>query len=167
MWNSDQFCGEKLRAVVDTRLEALGGPSSIDQSTLMTFSGAPQQQRGTSPSSLHLFVEHGHTSTHACVAFAKVALSFFSLSCWDCKVLSLSDIDSGEAHEWEYQFRIVDGRWAWTRGALGLDDRSGRAVLTNLCFKSGLREGAIPSGSTRWLLGFLTAATVKGLPRAH
>ena len=47
----------------------------------------------------------------------------------------LSDIDaaidlhSGEAQEWEHKFHIVDGVWAWSHGASGLEDCSDIAVL--------------------------------------
>ena len=47
----------------------------------------------------------------------------------------LSDIDaaidlhSGEAQEWKHKFHIVDGVWAWSHGASGLDDCSDIAVL--------------------------------------
>ena len=58
VWDSDQFCGKQLKALVDAMLDALGSPSSIDQSALVTFSGAPQQQRHTVPSWTEFLVKH-------------------------------------------------------------------------------------------------------------
>ena len=52
------------------------------------------------------------------------------------------DLHSGEAQEWEHKFHLVGGSWAWTHGALGLDNSSDVAVLTILCFHSGLRVGS-------------------------
>ena len=57
------------------------------------------------------------------------------------------DLNSGEAQKWEHKFHIVDGRWAWTYGALGLDDCSDIAVHTDLCFSCGLRVGS----DSEWL----------------
>ena len=60
----------------------------------------------------------------------------------------LSDIDaaidlhSGEAQDWEHKFHVVDWGSVWTHGAFGLDHCVDMAVLTDLCFYSGLQVGS-------------------------
>ena len=56
MWDSDQFCRKQLEALVDARLEGFDSPPSIDQSAIGIFSGAPEQQRATTPSLAKLLV---------------------------------------------------------------------------------------------------------------
>ena len=43
MWDSEHLSGNKLTALVDARLKAVGSPSSIDQSTHVTFSGGAER----------------------------------------------------------------------------------------------------------------------------
>ena len=152
------FCGKQVKALVDGRLEALGSLSSIDQSALMTFSGAAERHCALLCQILGLNIVH--TPSHACLAFAKVALSIFFAFVLalqspvvgglvqlksdelGCDIDAAIDLQTGEAQEWEQKFRIVDGSSVWTHGDLQLDDGSDIAVLTDLCFCSGLRVGS-------------------------
>ena len=67
MWDSDQFCG-----IVDARWQALSSPFVNRPVRTCDVYGCSSRE-AVGPLGLHYWLSRGHTSSHACFAFAKVA----------------------------------------------------------------------------------------------
>ena len=154
MWDSDQFCGKQLEALVDASLEAFGSPSLIDQSAIKTFSGALEQQKGTLRRlGTNSWLIIGHTSNPCVLRFRKVVTEHFFRFIFGLQSLVveglvqlrsdelLSDIDaaidlhSGEAKDWSTSSTSLMVCGFGRMVPLDPTIASDKVVLTDLCLK--------------------------------